>query len=201
MESTTVPRLTTVSSLVEYLKATHGYDIFGVAPPVDVDKIAALLGIHVVESFSWAGPHADLVDATTVGMITLSEENGASVWINRSENSYPPRRRFTLAHEIGHFCMHRSGDEHCFVDNKKTMNRDQSYWDRSESEANSFAAELLMPEHLIVSVGGAVIDRYVSENRVETMPFDAFAVAMASKFNVSRPAMEYRLQKMGVGQH
>lgn len=193
------PRLLTVSSLAEFLSTNRDYDIFADAPPVNVDRIAELLGIEVSEKAVFKGPHENLVDTDTVGMITLKEDGGAAVWLNPFENSYLPRRRFTLAHEIGHFCMHRSGDELTFVDNKSTMSRSESYWTRHESEANNFAAELLMPTKLISSVGTSVIDTYKSENGVNTMPFDRFAITMATRFNVSNLAMEYRLKNLGIG--
>src|SRR5260363_263252 len=41
------------------------------------------------------------------------------------------------------------------------MNRHESYWDRYESQANNFAADLLMPEKLIRSIGQKTINEYM----------------------------------------
>jgi Zn-dependent peptidase ImmA (M78 family) len=114
------------------------------------------------------------------------------------ENSYAPRRRFTLAHEIGHFCMHRATNQTTFIDTKATMNRSESYWNRFESEANNFAAELLMPADLIRSIGRIVIDKFKIEKDVEMMPMANFIEQMASRFKVSNPAMEFRLKNIGI---
>jgi len=75
---------------------------------------------------------------------------GAFSWVVRTD----------WAHEIAHFCMHRSTDRHEFIDTRSTMNRSESYWNSYESEANRFAAELLMPQQLIESLGRRVIDAY-----------------------------------------
>nr|WP_255631190.1 ImmA/IrrE family metallo-endopeptidase [Caballeronia sp. dw_19] len=145
--------------------------------------------------------HADPGAANTIGKITLSHEGPARVWINPAENAYGPRRRFTLAHEIAHFCMHRSTDRHEFIDDKSTMNRSESYWNSYESEANRFAAELLMPQQLIESLGRRVIDAYKAEHNTEKMPLTRFIDVMAVKFRVSHLAMEFRLRNVGIGKH
>jgi len=187
-----IPALPNVPSLVTFLNVQHGYDLLSAAPPVDVDKIARLLGIEVDEA-------PDFDDVGTIGRITLESGKRVQVWINPFENSYGPRRRFTLAHEIGHFCMHRSLNKTGFVDTRSTMSRSESYWNRYESEANSFAAELLMPSQLIKSIGRRKIDEYKVSNEAEAMPMAAFIEVMAAAFRVSNKAMEYRLKNMGIG--
>ncbi|KVC72367.1 ImmA/IrrE family metallo-endopeptidase [Burkholderia ubonensis] len=193
---TTAPQMLTVSDLGKYLKDEFDYDIFAGAPPVDVDAIARLLDINVIESPTFSGSTSTPVDSDTVGLISLAHEGRATVWINTNQNSYEPRRRFTLAHEIGHFCMHRVEGRLEFVDDKSTMSRSESYWTRHESEANNFAAELLMPAQLIRSVGRPIIDAYKRENGTEKMPLDRFTAQMAPRFRVSNPAMEYRVKNM-----
>jgi Zn-dependent peptidase ImmA (M78 family) len=189
-----VPVLRTTAALAAFLMAEHRYDMVESAPPIDVDEIASLLQIKVTE-------HADPGASNTIGKITLSQEGPAEVWINPAQNAYGPRRRFTLAHEIAHFCMHRSADRHEFIDDKSTMNRSESYWNSYESEANRFAAELLMPQQLIESMGRRVIDAYKAEHNTEKMPLTSFINVMAAKFRVSHPAMEFRLSNVGIGKH
>lgn len=187
-----IPTLTSVAALATYLKEKKGYDLFGNAPPINVEIVPELLGINVDEGMRYS-----LDDVSTVGQITLVKGQPATIWINPTENSYAPRRRFTLAHEIAHFCMHRAANQ-TFVDTKSTMNRTASYWNRYESEANNFAADLLMPSELIHRVGRKVIDAYKSANSVEKMPMARFVEEMALKFKVSTPAMEFRLKNLGI---
>lgn len=78
----------------------------------------------------------------------MAREVGTSEWrIGVSlAIAYPPRRNFTLAHEIGHFIGHRYLQDsfHCTFDN---MNDFESQ--NLENEANEFAAQLLMPPDII----------------------------------------------------
>lgn len=189
-ERVVVPTLQTVTELANFLSEKREFDMFRDAPPVDVDKIAQLLGIVVDET-------ADFDVTDTVGKITLTAGEPARVWINPLQNTYTPRRRFTLAHEIGHFCMHRSKQDE-FIDDKSTMSRSESYWNRYESEANSFAADLLMPTNLIKAIGRKVIDTYKAEHQADKMPASTFVETMAVKFRVSGQAMEYRLKNIGI---
>lgn len=60
------------------------------------------------------------------------------------------RKRFALAHEIGHFELHRNIKRHW-----QCTEVDFLKWYKSteeEPEANAFAAELLMPEEIFISV-------------------------------------------------
>jgi hypothetical protein len=62
------------------------------------------------------------------------------------------RRRFTFAHELGHFMCHRELRAK-FEDSEETLN---DFHDDIETEANVFASWLLMPANLIRSeFGGA----------------------------------------------
>lgn len=73
--------------------------------------------------------------------------NGESGIISISSNIiHPGKRNFILAHEIGHFILHKNLHA-LFSDTHKTL----SDWYKNgphEVEANTFAAELLMPSEL-----------------------------------------------------
>ena len=65
-----------------------------------------------------------------------------------SEMKYSGRRRFTLAHELGHFELHHNENTH-LEDNPLTL--DYFKYGGQEYEANQFAVELLMPSAYFVS--------------------------------------------------
>jgi hypothetical protein len=74
------------------------------------------------------------------------------IWVNAAEaRDWPARRRFTISHELGHWCLHRgSGAVWCrssTVDPAEGPPR--RAYPPEESEANEFAAALLMPAHLV----------------------------------------------------
>ncbi len=67
---------------------------------------------------------------------------------------YPEKKRFTIAHEIGHLLLHNILEIH--NENSNTLNwfqntEDQAKRGKQEWEANDFASELLMPEDLFRS--------------------------------------------------
>lgn len=130
-----------------------------VSPPVDVRDLARRMGIVVHEQSerSWSGA-------------VESSERHATVWLNAKEGE--TRKRFTLAHEIGHLMLHPLG----------LTFRDTSFLGGSrEAEANRFAADLLMPTWMLYPIAIA--------NNGDTR-------ALASMFHVSFDAMRIRLESM-----
>lgn len=180
-------RFNSARALLDHLKAEHGFEL---TAPVDVEAIARTLGISIEDSLDWA-------NGASVGKISLTEE-GPKIWINPLENSYTPRRRFTLAHELGHYCLHLSESRKSFVDTKTTMNRTESYWDTYESEANNFAAELLMPKELVISEGNEIIRSYKAQHDEDGIPTSVFVDLLAKKLGASNKAMEFRLSNLGI---
>lgn len=158
--------------------------------PVNLEKIIEFLGITVRYD-------ASLDEDDIVGEILFEQENPI-IKINPLKNRYETRMRFTLAHEIGHYCLHISDSKMEFVDSQKTMSRTESYWDRYESEANNFAAQLLMPKTSVLSVGQKVIDIYKTKKSKTGMPVNQFIETMAKEFCVSVISMEYRLKNLGI---
>lgn len=102
---------------------------------------------------------------------------------------HPNRQRFTLAHEIGHLVLHRAAiTKQIHVDTGFPMLMrnavSASGVDEMEIEANSFAAELLMPEEFLVrSLQGQTFD----------IDDDGAIGALAKLYKVSTAAMRFRL--------
>lgn len=90
------------------------------------------------------------------------------------------RQRFTLAHEISHFLLHRE-----YLDNELTDDRmyRSRLGDRMERQANQLAARLLMPGNLV---------------RVAWHAGARDIAALARTFDVSAKAMEIRLHELGL---
>lgn len=89
----------------------------------------------------------------------------------------PSRINFTLAHEFGHYLVHRKQ----FPDGRQCSQRDMTRWDSKhaeiESEANLFAANLLMP-----------LDDFRTQLPADAAPtFDDIG-ACASRYDVSLTA-------------
>ena len=108
---------------------------------------------------------------------SLTYENGT--WIMTvNSNQHPRRQRFTLAHELGHYILHKEKNAE-FQDS--TFFR-SSNMDNLEYMANDFAAKLLMPDDIVKKF----IDRGVRN-----------LGDLANKFEVSVAAMKFKVEKMG----
>ena len=138
--------------------------------PVRVGELAAELGLRVYKS-----PLAPNIS----GLIRPAEDgNGFEVRVNKYEVA--ERQRFTLAHEIAHFLIHKSDIRSGVVDS--VMYR-SALTSRKEAEANRLAADIIMP-------ASAVRKELAANGGVAT---EEAASQLASAFKVSLPAMRVRL--------
>ncbi len=115
--------------------------------PVPIINIANELGLKIYETNSLSDNQS--------GMI--KKENGDFViYVNATH--LPTRKRFTIAHEIAHFLVHRDkiGDEY-ITSSKQPLLRSSEENSKNESkqieiEANKIAADILMPKEKFIKV-------------------------------------------------
>lgn len=137
-------------------------------PPVDVYDVAEFLGLEIVE---------EVMDDEMSGYIE-PRRSGWVIGVNKFH--HPNRQRFTIAHEIGHFVLHRPTERVVDI----TFARRLGARDRIENEADQFASDLLMPAdefRRVVTAGEHSLDK------------------LASMFNVSVLAAKVRAQSLGYG--
>jgi Zn-dependent peptidase ImmA (M78 family) len=102
--------------------------------PVPVGKICASLGIEALYSS---------MEDNFCGKILLGDDQKYYIHVN--ESHIPTRKRFTVAHELGHYCY----DKELLDRERVILERSNNYFqavDAIEVKANQFAAELLMPQ-------------------------------------------------------
>lgn len=146
------------------------------APPVPVEEIArSLLVLWIEEADDLRNvPGAPTDQGSLSGLLVPSE---LTVWLDRSEAARSPgRRRFTIAHEIGHFVLHAGRSQAAATSYCRGSDLERS--DSAEGEANRFAAALLMPEPLVEH---------------EATRCGCNIALLAERFAVSVPAMKLRL--------
>ena len=115
------------------------------------------------------------------GHIKREEDGRYVIRINRHETR--ERQRFTLAHEIAHYLLHRDEidrHEEGIVDN--VLYRSGAS-EQTEYEANRLAADLIMPSNLVRE----------KMDTLGTPTSDEIIDRMAEIFQVSKAAMEIRL--------
>jgi Zn-dependent peptidase ImmA (M78 family) len=114
-------------------------DLLSVAP-VNVAAVAERLGLGIYEKNLASG-----ISGALVRDQSYQTGSGFVIFVDDSE-SYV-RQRFTAAHEIGHFVLHRDKIGDGIEDNY--LLRSTNFSNRMEVEANKFAADLLMPFDLV----------------------------------------------------
>jgi len=146
-------------------------------PPVPVEDIPSFYNIEVCQ----------LRGSSDIFGAILRSNGKVLIAINPAQ--HPNRRRFTLAHELGHYFCHPHAAEHVDRDFRISWRNSESStginW--KEVEANKFAAALLMPEECL----------HRDLNRVAT--FDQPTIKhLASRYRVSPVAMRFRLGNLGL---
>ena len=137
--------------------------------PVDPVRIATGLGIDVKDA---------TLRENIAGAIIKKHGQDPVIVVNAADS--PNRKRFTCAHELGHFVMHEEMPEsYEYVDLRGALAHEGT--DPTERFANSFAAALLMPANEVA--------RLVAEGYTQT--------EMSYHFGVSQEAMRYRLKNLG----
>lgn len=148
-----------------------------IGPPVNIEAIVRDVGLRLNRK-------AEL-DAGISGQLERLNGNEFKISVNKAHHYF--RQRFTIAHELAHFLLHRDliGEG---VDDSKAY-RSESYGNfhnteigpREEAQANRFAARLLIPKSKLgelVRVGDDVAE-------------------ISRKFQVSPAAMKIRLNSLG----
>lgn len=158
--------------------------------PVRVEALIRNLGIDLE-------PSAQL-DGGISGHIQRRPDGTYVIRTNGNEHEY--RRRFTMAHELGHWVLHRSILDRAGGINDTTMYRtdptEPLYNSHihliHEQQANSFAANLLMPDQLVRDVWMEESERTNHPEQVPTL------TTMHRAFQVSPSAMRWRLRNLGL---
>ena len=113
-----------------------------------VDSVYGLLG-RDVEDMGAAPGAPSLAEGQALSGLLLPARG--EIWVNAEEaRLWPPRRRFTIGHELGHWVMHRTGQQALFCRRTSVDERVEPPGRDIEEEASAFAAGLLMPQWLFV---------------------------------------------------
>lgn len=138
------------------------------AIPVKIGVLAKSFGLNVLASTLPAGISGEI------------RPMGRSYQIKVNRHDSPARQRFTLAHELAHFLLHRENIGDGITDDVLYRS---SLSDQREAQANRLAADILMPLELV---------RREARVRAD-LPRDELVAELAELFSVSTVAMEIRL--------
>lgn len=151
-------------------------------PPIPIFDIVTSIGLQLMEY--------NLGNETS-GVLVIENGKGA---IGYNPKDPFVRKRFTVAHELGHYMFHRKENE-LFVDNFFLMKfrKNNSYSKQEylqEQEANAFAAALLMPQFFI--------EQEMKKDEYQNLHETDLITKLARRFEVSVPGMTYRLTNLNL---
>lgn len=114
-------------------------------------------------------------------------ETNMVIGVNKNESAR--RRRFTIAHELAHFCLHRNENEQLYAHRDTDMKVGSIEW-----EANLFASNILMPKKLVKQS----IESLKESSLAQSIPREIVVRHIAENFLVSESAADVRLDQLGV---
>ena len=141
------------------------------SPPINIVKL-------VQDNYGLNIKFAKFKDSTICGFLDINEK---SIWVNAEDSIN--RQNFTIAHEFGHWMLHKD-DIVKDPANYRVLFRQPigGNKDYRESEANSFAGNLLVPDKMLQ------ICKLAKFNSSQ----------MSILFGVSEDVIGYRLQQEGL---
>lgn len=150
--------------------------------PVNVDNVAKSYQISVIEKPT---------DDNLSGFILRKPNKSVIIGVN--SNHHLNRKRFTIAHELGHYLLHKGDTIHLDNENRaieinfRGLEASNKVNDQ-EKEANLFAAELLMPKSLL--------DKDLKHIGQIDLLNEDIILELAKKYKVSIAALTFRLYNL-----
>lgn len=167
----------------ELLKRTEQEDKI----PVDVAQICYDFGIRLSPfDFSPIEKNDDVKNEVAkrgniLGAAVVSGDNLAILYRQADSSN---RRRFTIAHELAHCCLHMSTDADFHVEFRTDSSNEKN---QKEYEANLFAGKLLIPEKSLKRLIGDA--KYITKQT---------SIVLAKLFLVSQNVLNERLRTLKI---
>lgn len=142
-------------------------------PPVRLPEVARALGVSVKAATLGPGISGEI----------RPTPDGAGYVIRINRHDPPKRQRFTVAHELAHFILHRDEIGNGIEDDVLYRS---GLSDRREQQANRLAADILMPEGLLDEAKEAAEEKGVGD----------IHLYLADLFGVSEAAMRIKVDQL-----
>lgn len=162
-----------IKNLVNQLLKKHNL----LFPPVSLDRILQREDIKYIEK-----DFEDLDLEENVDALIYKDDDIKFIVVNSKAHLYNERKRFSIAHELGHLFLHFSDNQKQYVAFRSQILGENRI---EETEANIFAANLLIPDEMV--------EQEYFEMEVQ------FLSILAKKFKVSKAAMKLKLDELGLG--
>jgi Zn-dependent peptidase ImmA (M78 family) len=176
------------------------------AGPVDLAEVCAAMALEL--KFS----RKNIFDDDGTLILGSANFDRHSIEINAHNNDF--RERFTIGHEIGHFCLGHGRYLRSEPEIEQDLLEDAEVAEsfnfaRLELQANLFASEIILPDQvfrLAAEVGCKRLKMrdigfgyvYVDDKPWNYQPYNELISDLSQYFRVSKQATEIRLKKLGL---
>lgn len=115
-------------------------------PPIDISLLLEQIGISVISK--------DFTDVENIGnyphgsILGAAISKGDDLAIFYRKNDTYNRKIFTVAHELGHCCLHTDDLKISHIEFRTV----DTYKDKRERDVNIFAGQLLIPKHVLIPI-------------------------------------------------
>lgn len=116
------------------------------SPPIDISLLLEQIGISVISKDFTEIENTSGYDRGSILGAAISKDEDLAIFY-RKQDTYN-RKIFTVAHELGHCCLHSDSLKISHVEFRTT----NTYKDIREQEVNIFAGELLIPEIVLMPI-------------------------------------------------
>ena len=168
------------SHVIKWLRAWYSE---GMPDAIDLEIVRQMLpstpygtGVREIK------PPVEITGNSFEGMLARDPDDHAVWGIAYNGKARPERQRFTIAHELGHFILHRS-QQPSFNCDSQSVHTGIDGLRQIEREADEFAGNLLMP--------GDLLRDWISNQRIDLHLLSA----IAKRFQVSFEALCIRFIK------
>ena len=168
------------SHVIKWLRAWY---IEGMPDAIDLEIVRQMLlstpygaGVREIK------PPVEIIGDAFEGMLARDPDDHAVWGIAYNGKARGERQRFTIAHELGHFILHRS-QKQSFNCDSQSVHTGIDGLRQLEREADEFAGNLLMP--------GDLLREWISNQRIDLHVLSA----IAKRFQVSFEALCIRFIK------
>jgi len=169
--------------------------------PVNIEVVSQVIGIPVIPTPKL---HSEL------GMDGFLSNDLKHIYIdedlyNDEENRYEPRIRFTIAHELGHYWLHKEVIKELdfatiaeWIKFRLALPPSTTGW--FEYQANEFAGRLLVPVNRLIELTGKARSEILKSQTWNSSPMSKEQLAnmvapmICGSFNVSSEVIVKRLQ-------
>jgi len=160
--------------------------------PVNIERLIKGQGISLNKNASSSeiarGTNRSSTSGDFIGEI---RKNGDEYQILILGSDHYYRKRFTMAHELAHFVLHKDSIDRLGSISDSTQYQSEGITEEQEREANAYAAEILMPEDKVREIFD---ETYRNQNGKEQNTKEQNTIEEMSKmFQVSPRAMRLRL--------